>query len=162
METFTQKWAIISLLEDAKEGDEFYYTDFPLHVTLAGVFAVDKKGQQLASELAELLHNQHPVEIEADEKDMFGPKQDIPVMKVRKTSALMDLYKLIHEWLEDSGARYNAPQYQGEGYLPHSTFQKSGSLAQGEKRTLRSVSLIDLYPNNDGYQRKIFTTIELL
>ncbi|MFA6088203.1 hypothetical protein, partial [Mucilaginibacter sp.] len=72
------------------------------------------------------------------------------------------LYQLIYEWLDISGAAYNEPKYQGNGYLPHSTFQKTGSLKRGEKRLLLSVSLIDLYPHNNGYQRKISKTINLL
>lgn len=161
METFTQKWAIISLLEDVEEGAEFYYTDFPLHVTLAGVFAVDKDGKQLANELANLLDRQHPIEIEAEEKAMFGPNKDIAVMKVKKNPELMSLYRLIYQWLEHAGARYNSPEYQGKGYLPHSTFQKTGSLSKGERRILTSVCLVDLYPHNDGYKRKIYKTVDL-
>lgn len=161
METFTQKWAIISLLEDTPEGSEFYYTDFPLNVTLAGVFAVDRNGQQLVADLTELLSRQPQVEIEVEEKDMFGPKKNVAVMKIKKTPELMDLYQHIHGWLKGSGAKYNSPEYQGDDYLPHSTLQKTGSLTQGEKSILRSVSLIDLYPNNDGYQRRIFKTIAL-
>jgi len=162
VEAFTQKWAIVSLLEDAEQGSEFYYTDFPLHITLAGVFATDKDDEQLASELADLLDQQHPIEIEADEKDMFGPNKDIAVMKVKQSPELMGLYQLIYEWLERSGIQYNLPEYEGKGYLPHSTFHKTDSLSPGEKRTLTSVSLIDLYPNSDGYQRKISKTIDLL
>lgn len=161
METFTQKWAIVSLLEEAEEGSEFYYTDFPLHVTLAGIFATNKSGHELADKMVEILLNQHPVKIEAYKKDMFGPNKDVAVMKIKKSPELMALYNSIFEWLERSGVKYNSPEYQGDGYLPHSTFQKSGSLKEGERRILHSVSLIDLYPNNDGYMRKISKIIEL-
>lgn len=161
METFTQKWAIISLLENATEGSEFYFTDFPLHLTLAGVFASNKDGAQLANGLADLLSRQPQIEIEADEKAMFGSNKDIAVMKVKKGPALMNLYQLIYEWLKSAGTQFNSPEYEGNGYIPHSTFQKTGLLSSGEKRTLKSVSLIDLYPHSDGYQRKIFKTIEL-
>lgn len=161
MEAFTQKWAIISLLEPMREGSEFYYTDFPLHLTLAGVFAADKPGRQLADELAALLHGQPPVQIVSDKKDMFGPEKNIAVMRIQQSADLLAVYKRIHIWLQQAGARYNSPQYEGSGYVAHSTFQKSGSLTAGEKRTLQSVSLIDLFPGNNGYQRKIFRTIPL-
>lgn len=161
MEKFTQKWAVISLLEDTAEGSEFYYTDFPLHITLAGVFAVEKNSTQLIHELDTLLAGKKRVEIEAEEQAMFGPAQDIAVMKVKKTPNLINLYSTIYGWLENAGAAYNSPEYQGEGYLPHVTAQTTGSLVPGEKRLLKSVSLIDLFPNNDGYRRKIFRTIDL-
>lgn len=161
MEEFTQKWGVISLLENASEGSEFYFTDFPLHVTLAGVFAVDKSGQQLFVELNNFLARRTTLEIEADQKAMFGPNQDVAVMKIKKTADLMALYLAVHLWLEDTKATYTTPQYEGEGYLPHSTFQNTGSLKPGEKRLLKSISLVDLFPNNNGYQRKIFGTIDL-
>lgn len=162
METFTQKWAIIALLEDCQEGSEFHYTDTPLHVTLAGVFKIDKNGNELSVELAKLLADQQPVEVEASQKDMFGPDKDIAVMKINKSPDLMALYQQIYEWLQKSGAVYNSPEYQGQGYLPHSTLQKSASLSEGEKRVLSSISLVDLYPDSDGYKRKISKTIDLL
>jgi 2'-5' RNA ligase len=161
MEEFTQKWAIISLLEDIEESTEFYYTDTPLHLTLAGVFKIDKDGNWLADELGKLLARQKPIEMQAYEKAMFGTNQDIAVMKIIESPDLMNLHRTIHEWLEASGCAYNEPQYQGNGYVPHSTFQKRGSLVEDEIRLIKSVSLIDLYPNHDGYQRKIFKTFDL-
>lgn len=160
-ELFTQKWAIVSLLEDVDESAEFHYAEFPLHVTLAGVFATSKTGQELAAELAELLEDQEPIAIKATRKDLFGPNKNIAVMRIEKRPELLRLHRIIYDWLEKSGVIYNMPEHQGEGYLPHSTFQKSGRLIDGEERLLTSVSLIDLYPNGNGYQRKIAKTIEL-
>jgi 2'-5' RNA ligase len=160
MEEFTQKWAIIALLEDVRDGATFYYTDFPLHITLAGVFAINKDGSWLAEGLSDLLTGQKRFEVQADKKDMFGPHKDVAVMKIAKTPELTSLYSKIHQWLLESGARYNEPQYQGSNYLPHSTFQKSGLLHEDETRQIKSVSIIDLFPNGDGHQRKICKTIK--
>jgi len=162
MEKFTQKWAIIALLEDAAEGAEFYYTDFPLHVTLAGVFAADKGRVQLAKELATAVNKYEPFEIVADVEDRFGPNRDVVVMKVKKTPELMSLYQSVYKWLKDSGVTYNSPIYESGGYVPHVTAQKTGSLRQDESRIIKSVSLIDLYPNHNGYQRKIVATVNLV
>jgi 2'-5' RNA ligase len=161
MEKFTQKWAVIALLEEVDEGSEFYYTDFPLHVTLAGVFKIDQEGSWLAKELVDILAGQKAFSVTTDIKDMFGPNKDVAVMKIVKTPELMDLYSKIHNWLLASGAIYNEPEYQGAGYLPHSTFQKSDLLKEGEIKHIKSISIIDLFPNGDGYQRKVFKTIEL-
>lgn len=161
MPKYTQKWAIVSLLEDLEDGSQFSYTNFPLHVTLAGVFAIDKRGDQLASELSKILKNQRAFEIVADEKDLFGPDKSVAVMKIHSSSDLMSLYNHIYSWLVSENAAYNSPQYESDGYSPHSTFQKSGFLTKGEIRLLRSVSLIDLFPDKDADKRKIFRTIEL-
>lgn len=161
MTDFTQKWAIISLLEDADEGYEFDVSDTPLHITLAGVFAIEKNGRQITQDLEKLLKSENPIEVKAEKKALFGPDKDVAVMTVKKEADLMKLYSKIHNWLLDSGAKYNSPEYQGEGYLPHSTFQKSGALKEGEMRTLDSVSLIDLFPNGDGHRRRITKTLKL-
>src|SRR5690606_13528217 len=118
-------------------------------LTFAGVFAVDKTGKELAVEMTKLLANKNIVEVKASKKAMFGPQKNIAVMKIEKTRDLMNLYNLIYGWLESIGASYNSPEYQGGGYVPHVTFQKSGSLKTGERRVLQSVSLIDLFPNRD-------------
>ncbi len=161
MEDLTQKWAIIALMENVQDGAEFYYTDFPLHITLAGVFAINKKGLWLAERLTNLLMDQKTFKIQTGKKDMFGPNKDVAVMKIMKSPELLGMYNKIHSWLLESGAIYNEPQYQGYGYLPHSTFQKSGLLNENEVRQIKSVSIIDLFPNGDGYKRKVFKTIEL-
>ncbi len=161
MQKFIQKWAIISLLKDVPEGSEFYYTEFPLHLTLAGVFKIDKDGEWLTNELTRLLVGQGSFNIEADKNDMFGPNKDVVVMRIKKTPELLGLYKKIYVWLHNSGVIYNKPNYQGQGYLPHSTFNKSGILLSGESRLINSVSIVDLFPNKNGNQRKIFATIEL-
>jgi 2'-5' RNA ligase len=142
MEKFTQKWAIISLLDSVSENSEFYYTDFPLHITLAGVFKTNHDGAWLANGLAKLLSSQRKFGIEADEKTMLGPNQNIAVMKIKKTRELMGLHQKINNWLIDSGAIYNEPKYQGAGYLPHSTSQKSGRLVETEKRQISQSQLL--------------------
>lgn len=162
MENFSQKWVIASLLEELKDGTQFNYTDFPLHLTLAGVFAVNLSGEQLAAGIKTILLKQKQLTIIAHKSALFGPNHDIKVMQVIKSPELMLLYLKIHNWLVKNKAIYNSPEYQGEGYSPHCTDQKSGSLKSGESSTITSVSLIDLYPNGDGYQRKIIKTINLI
>ncbi|OGL30528.1 hypothetical protein A3F37_01500 [Candidatus Saccharibacteria bacterium RIFCSPHIGHO2_12_FULL_41_12] len=161
MEKFTQKWAIIVLFENVTEGFRFYYTSSPLHLTLAGVFKIDHDGVWMSNQLASLLSDQSRFLIVAHKKAMFDKNKEVAVMKIKKTDELMELYQKIYNWLEKSEAIYNEPQYQGEGYLPHSTFQKSGKLQAGQKVWVKSVSIIDLFPDGDGYQRKIFKTIDL-
>ena len=161
MEKFTQKWAIVSLLQNVPDGSLFYYTDFPLHVTLAGVFSINKSGSDIIHEIQQLTIDQPSFEIEGDEKDMFGPDRNIAVMKIKRSQELLELHSKIHERLVALGAVYNSPEYQGAGYVAHSTFQRSGKLNTGEKRRISSVSLIDLFPNGDGYQRKVFKSIRL-
>ncbi len=159
MEKFSQKWAVVALLDSVAEGSEFYFTDIPLHVTLAGVFKIDYNGIKLSEELSELISDQEPFTITVGERDMFGPAEDVSVMRIIKSPELLALYNKIHTWLVQSGAEYNEPHYEGLNFLPHSTVQKSALLHTGEVKHIKSVSIIDLLPNGDGYQRKVFKTI---
>ena len=161
-EELTQKWAIVSLLDEFPEGGEFYFTDFPLHVTFAGVFACDLSGAQLGQSLADFLQNEQPIEIEVDRKEMFGANRNIGVMLLMQSTELMRSYKRLFEHLESLGVKYNEPQYQGDGWLPHSTIQMTGrGLGIGEKRQLTSLSLVDMFPGGDGVQRRITKTIAI-
>jgi len=161
MQKLTQKWAVIAPLEKVTDGDIFYYTDFPLHITLAGVFAVDLEGAELAQALADSLRDQHAIRVTSHQKDWFGPNKDVGVMKIIMSQNLMNLYNTIHNGLLSLGAVFNEPQYEGEGYLAHATDQKSAVLKPQEHVVIDSIALVDLFPNNDGYQRKIFKTITL-
>lgn len=159
MEKFTQKWAIIIPLEEHADGSEFYYTDFPLHITIAGVFAIEDSGAELKKMLQLLIKSTRPFEVTADEEALFGDNKDIAVMKIHATPELIHLYELIHSELLKRGAVFNMPHHEGDGYIPHSTYQKSGRLQAGEKVIAKSVSLIDLFPKGDGLTRKITKTI---
>lgn len=161
MEKLTQKWAIISLLEEIPEGSLFHYSDFPLHVTLAGVFKLDISGDEIAHEIQDVVKDVSSFAIEGGEKAMFGPEKNIAVTKVKESPELQGLYTLLHNHLVSLGAVYNSPEFEGDGHIAHSTFQKSGRLSEGETRHITSISLIDLFPNSDGYQRKIHKTIAL-
>lgn len=161
MQKLTQKWAVIAPLEKIKEGDVFYYTDSPLHITLAGVFAVDAKGAELVQKLAISLSEQRAIQVSSDQKDWFGPNKDIGVMKINMTDDLMDLYNTVHGTLQSLGAVFNEPQYEGSGYGAHATDQKSGSLRPQENVLIDSIAIVDMFPDDDGYQRKIFKTIKL-
>ena len=160
MEKFTQKWAIIIPLEEHSDGSEFYYTDFPIHITVAGVFATNNSGLELERILKALVASVKPFEASADKEAFFGDKKDIAVMKIHQTSELMNLYGLIHGELLKRKVVFNMPHHEGDGYIPHSTYQKSGRLHPDEKVFAKSVSLIDLFPNDNGLMRRITKTIE--
>lgn len=160
-ENFTQKWAIISLLDKVNEQETFLYSDFPLHITFAGVFKIDKPGTWLVKDLTKILEDQKQFKVVSECIDYFGPNKDIPVMKIKKTDVVMDYYRKIHSWLVVHNAIYNSPEYEGSGYIPHSTIQKNNNLKPVEERLLDSISIIDMFPEGNGYMRRIFKTIKL-
>lgn len=152
---FTQKWAIIAPLEPIQEGSEFPHTEFPLHITLMGVFAVDKNSQQLAIECSKELAHQQAFQVTAGPEAMFGPDKSVKVTTIQPSHELTDLHMRLYDWLVRAGAVFNDPQYQGSGFGPHSTVQKKARLLPGQQVTIGSLALIDLFPHGDGLQRKV-------
>lgn len=161
MDKPAQKWVILTLIDDLSEGSEFYIADNPLHVTLAGVFTINHDGDWLVSELCKILSGQKPFSITADEKAMFGPNKDIPVIKIVKTPEIIRLHNKLYKWLIDAGAVFDEPNYQGGNYIPHCTVQNSISLKTGETRKISTVSFIDMLPGGKADYRKVLKTIEL-
>lgn len=160
-ELFTQKWAIISLLEEKEEGHRFNHTDTPLHVTLAGVFAVELSGNLLAESMSDAMRGQPSIEVTAERRALFGPGKDISVTALCISDEVMQLHDRVYSWLGELGVVYNSPEYQGKGFLPHVTDQKSSILNVGDTCLLQSVSLIDLFPDGNGYERRIVSTTKL-
>lgn len=144
-----------------EEGSQFPADAFPLHITLLGVFAVDEDGQTLAEMLADELRDQKPVHITVGQKIMLGPHNEVDAMSIVKTDELMSLHQRLYRLTLSAGAVFNDPQYQEDNYLPHSTILKGHGLDEGAEFDLTSLSLIDLYPDNDGRQRKVVKTFEL-
>lgn len=158
METFTQKWAIIIPLKHYPDGAEFHFSEFPLHVTLAGVFATSLNGDELGEFLSDFVADVAPFELIGDEPAWFGPNQDVAVTTVLKTPELMQLYEALHRQLIAHGAVFNTPHYEGGGFLPHSSYQTTGQLQPGQKMPATAITLIDLFPNGDGYMRRFTKT----
>jgi 2'-5' RNA ligase len=162
MPIHTQKWTLIKLLEPMDEGTEFHHEDWPLHVTLADVFAVDWESSGLLEKLALLLAKHKPVELTADDDTSFGPpERPTQVTLLHMTLELRALHNDIIGLLISAGAVFNTPQYTKEGYIAHSTVQKHARLHKGDIVSIDNLTLVDMFPHGDGEQRKIVKTMPL-
>lgn len=161
MNKFTQKWTIIIPIEPIYEGLEYEFTEWPLHITLASVFAVSVTGDQLGGELQKRVATQKSLTMQAESEDWFGPERTVGVMKLQMTPAFSELYTKVHELLIGLGASFNEPQYEGEGYIPHSAHQKAARLHIGDQVTVNKLALIDMFPDGNGYRRRVTKLIDL-
>lgn len=157
MQKLSQKWCIVSLLDDVSEGAQFHWKDWPLHVTLAPTFGIGFDSQQIVSLLEEVVKTQNALELKAAEETVWGS----PVILLQKTVEIEQLHKQIIDMLEINGAVFNEPQYIGPHYLPHVTVQKGASVEVGRGVMINGISLIDMFPDGDGLQRKVIKTIPL-
>lgn len=161
MNKFTQKWTIIIPIESIYEGLEYDFTEWPLHITLASVFAVSTTGDQLGEKLQERVATQRSLSVQAESEDWFGPERTVGVMKLQMTPALSELYNKVHELLVGLDASFNEPRYEGEGYIPHSAHQKMARLHIGDKVAVNKLALIDMFPDSNGHRRRVTKLIDI-
>lgn len=158
---FSQKYAIIALIEPIKEGTEFPAANFPLHITLVGVFAISYDGKTMAEMMSDLVKQQQPITVRVEEPAMFGPEKTVEVMQIEKSPELVDLHYKLYDLLVKAGAVFNDPQFQADGFKPHSTVIHGQRLNTGDKVVIDSLSIIDLFPAGNGHRRKILKTLRL-
>lgn len=162
MTTFTQKYAIISPIVAVHEGDTFASSGWPLHVTLADTFAVDWDRNDLMQNLRTLFATAKSIPITAMEDTYFGDSQQTQVTLLQPNDQLCRLHNELIKLLESSGAVFNDPQFTKEGFRPHATVQAHTRLYTGQHIQLTNIAIVDMFPGNDAYQRRILQTFTLL
>ena len=161
MQPFTQKYAIIQLFESVTEGTEFPASNWPLHSTIADTFAIDWDVPTMTEKLAELLKDYPKATSVAEDDRFFGDNGQVQVVLIKKTDSLVRLHCDVIDLLEQGGWKPNDPQFAKGGFLPHSTVQPHGRLKKGDEVTFDALSIIDMFPNEDPYQRKVLGTIKI-
>lgn len=162
MAKFTQKYAIVQLLEDLEDGYEYSSSNWPLHTTVADTFAVEWGKENLLGRLEALLNKHKSFRTKATDFEFFGPEKQVKVTLLRLNKELMELHDSVVHLLKSAGAIFNDPQFTETGYLPHATVQSHAYLEKGDTVTFTGLSLIDMFPNSDPYQRMVLKTMELL
>lgn len=132
--------------------------DWPPHVTVADVFAIDRRTTDIDTKLAARLAAIAPVVTTVLREATLGTT---PVMLLEKTADFKELHESIVQLLEQNGAAFNTPEFVHDGFLPHSTIQKSGRLHQGEQCIIDSVTLVDMFPEGNWQQRRVLATYGL-
>ena len=153
---YSQKYSIVGFLEHQSNGSEFAMSNWPLHITFADVFAIDRRNTDIDEKMRKALLEQEPITINPKQQAKLG---NTAVVLVENTDEIRRLHALIINLLEQNGAVFNTPAFIKDGYLPHCTIQESGELHQPVKIT--EVSLIDMFPDNDWQQRKVIANFEL-
>lgn len=160
VQKFTQKYTIVHLMNSLPVGYEFSMSEWPAHITLADVFAIDGNSTGLLESLREMLSTVGPVQTKVIGEDWFGGDKTVHVMLLDKTTEFQRLHDEIVDELEDFGVKFNNPEFTGDGFKPHSTVQKDGKLEIGTNLTIDSITLIDMFPNDDFKKRKVIGTIK--
>lgn len=156
-----QKYVIVKFLKPVADGTEFDAKHWPLHMTLASNFVVDRRATDLFGKLAELVDNEAPATTVASEDDYFGPQKQVHVTTLTMTPELQALHNHIIALLKNLGATFDEPQYQEEGYRAHATVQADARLHKGDTVTIDEFTVADMFPDEDISRRRTMQTFKL-
>lgn len=159
MEQFTQKYAIIQLIKPLQIETEFSASEWPLHVTIVDVFSIECSGSELLRHLELALRNQEPFSARINNDDWFGDDKSVHVMLLERIHELYALHLRVLKTLSRCGAQFNHPEYTRSGFRPHLTIRESESLKTGELVGFHELTLIDMFPANDPYRRRIVGSV---
>lgn len=151
----------MQFLEPVEQHTQFAMEDWPLHMTLADVFAINVNSS-LLSELHEMLSRQKAFTIKVGDDLRFGSNDSPLVVAGIETNAkLQKLHNELVDFLEEHGAVFNSPEFTRDGFVPHSTVQKNSRINKGEILEVTALSLIDMFVDGDWRSRKVLDTISL-
>lgn len=155
---YSQKYVLVHFMQPLRDGVQFHMSEWPLHTTIADVFAIDRTVTNIDTSLAALLSRTAAVETIANEDATLGTT---PVVLLSKTPSLITLHTDVISLLEENLAVFNTPEFTRSGFLPHVTIQKGARVYADDKVIIDSISLVDMLPDNDWEQRKVLTTFKL-
>lgn len=155
---FTQKYTIISPIEQVAEGQVFESIDWPLHTTVADTFAVNAIDDDLISQIQRLVRGR-TLTVLGGESAYFGKNADIEVMLLQASPELHTLHSNLVDLLLSRGAIFNDPQYTKAGFIGHVTQQATKRLAVNEQVRLDAVAIIDMFPRENPNKRRVIKII---
>jgi hypothetical protein len=160
MEQLTQKYCLISLLEplEERENVKFSWKDWVLHVTFAGVHFADWKNEELIDEFNKLIQSIDNFEAKTLKQEKLGEAE---VILLDKTKPVLLLHNVIQDFLDSHSAIFNNPEWNRENYIPHSTIQKHAQVSENSNIIIDNIALVDMFPDGDGYMRKIIKVFKL-
>lgn len=155
---YSQKYCLVSFIKPLKSATEFNMSEWPLHVTIADVFAINRDLTKIEHKIKKYLSSQLAPVTTVNKEATLGTTD---VVLLDKNQRLISLHTGLVDLLKTNDAIFNSPDFNREGFLPHCTIQKTGKLQKGDKVTINSLSLVDMFPNNNWQQRKILNTFML-
>lgn len=148
---YSQKYALVQFFEQTVEGQTFPMTDWPLHITLADVFAVDITTDLMNDLTAYVATFSYIVTHVAGD----GTLGTTDVWLLENTPELQAFHEDLVDILEKHGAKFNTPEFTRHGFIPHITKQHGWDLKAGDTVSIDLLSLVDMFPDADWQQRRI-------
>lgn len=149
----SQKYVIAHFIEPVEQKFNFSCKKWSLHTTLLPNFVISDSLDELMTKLSRVSESTKPFNIKVGDDAKFGPSGEVLVSLIEPESAILSLhYKLLSI---TEHYKFDTPHYIGDGYRPHITKQANKKLIRGKSYSLNSITLVDMFPNNDIQRREI-------
>ena len=153
-----QKHCLVQFLDPVEDTTRFSSDAWPLHSTIAGVFAFDR--QTHGEDFYETIAEQDALTTYTTKRGHFGPNEDVPVMLIERTPELARLHQNIVDFVLSRQGIFKPPHYIGENYCPHITIPDN-NVQPDVPIVFDALSLVDMSPNGDATMRQVLATIVL-
>ena len=149
----SQKYVIAHFIEPVEQKFNFSCKKWPLHTTLLPNFVISDSLDELIAKLSKVSEATKPFDFKVGDDARFGLSGEVLVSLIEPEPAILSLhYKLL---AITEHYKFDTPHYIGDGYRPHITKQANKKLIRGKSYSLNSITLVDMYPNNDIQRREI-------
>jgi 2'-5' RNA ligase len=149
----SQKYVIAHFIKPVEPKYNFSSKEWPLHVTLLPNFVVSNSLDELIYNLNEISHTIRPFSIQVGNDENFGPNDEVLVSLIKLEADILSLHSKLLAFTKSY--EFDTPQYIGKGYRPHATKQLNNELVNGKNYLVESMTLVDMYPNNDIERREV-------
>jgi 2'-5' RNA ligase len=149
------RYVAVLPLEPLEVGDGFSVTAWPLHVTVVQNFTTDRSPEDVGAALQQAISSAAPILATVGEDALFGAGANVRVALVVPTPALDHLHRALHARIAALGARFDDPQFAGDGYRPHVTVTKRARAMAGDILLLSSIALVDMQPVGERSRRLV-------
>jgi 2'-5' RNA ligase len=149
----SQKYVIAHFIKPVEPKYNFSCKEWPLHVTLLPNFVVSNSLDELTKNLNDISYSIRPFSIQVGDDENFGPNGEVLVSLIKPDANILSLHsKLI---TITKSYEFDTPQYIGKGYRPHATKQLNNELVNDKNYLVESMTLVDMFPNNDIERREV-------
>lgn len=123
----------------------------PLHMTALHWFESSTPQDTLVRQFDSLAKTLQPVKTYTTREDMFGPENDVPVMRLERSPELLDMHLALQGMARQTGAMLEERWVGEANWNPHVTHQPEGRLDVGS--AIDAVDLDLIVKGRDGVRR---------
>lgn len=131
-------------------------SEWPMHFTVVPFFTVEPENSEAVHEaVSDVVSHAKQFHVSLGEIAMFGPENNIPVIKLELINELKDLHHRLMRGVGDAGGQFIDTTYANQNYAPHITLKAGKRLPDDTLFRVKHVSLVEKMPKSFGHNNKL-------